>query len=139
MYKSQRIWTCITEGFWKLSTIFSEYSLNTRRFLCNYRNILMKRTLFYKYLLATFYWCIFTYNGHLTTVVCKLVWTVMKLYKYLLDWSLFKKKSVSGMRVNIFNKRYALPLLLQSVSLTLAWIWPSLNTFLTIIHYGTRH
>ena len=40
------------------------------------------------------------------------------------------KKYVNGMRFVIFNKRYALPSLLQAFSLALAWIQPSLNTFL---------
>ena len=42
----------------------------------------------------------------------------------------FIKINVNGMRVDIFSKRYALPLLLQAFSLALAWIQPSLNTFL---------
>ena len=39
-----------------------------------------------------------------------------------------KKEHVNGTRVDIFNKRYALPSLLQAFSLAFAWIRPSLNT-----------
>ena len=46
--------------------------------------------------------------------------------------------NVNGMRVDIFNKRYAFPSFLQVVSPTLAWIRSSLNTFLPVLHHGTR-
>ena len=39
------------------------------------------------------------------------------------------------MRVGVFNKRYAIPSLLQAFSLALAWIRPSLNTFLLVLHH----
>ena len=46
------------------------------------------------------------------------------------------KKHVNVMRVNVFNKRYAIPSLLQAFSLALAWIRPSLNTFLPVLHHA---
>ena len=56
----------------------------------------------------------------------------------LFDKLKFIKKNVNGMRVGVFIKRYAFPSLLQTFSLTLAWVQPSLNTFLLVIHYGTK-
>ena len=61
-----------------------------------------------------------------------------EIIQLLVKLKFIKKKHVNGMRVDIYNKIYVLPSLFQAFSLTLAWIRPSLNTFLQVLHHGTR-